>query len=183
MRRGRSRRESKELPRGASPPVGATPETAQPLLELQAVAGNEVVDRLVERRIQPKLVVGAARDPAEFEADRVANAVLRRLGEAHPLAHEPAHTIQQGSSPGDGRAIRRTFGFEMEVPAAGGAAIAEGVGGPIPVAERGPGLRRDLGRALHEHAPEAAAAPAPGGGGMVQVNFEVPLSSLMGAEE
>ncbi len=36
----------------------------QPLLELQGLAGNEVVNRLVERQIQAKLAVGARNDLA-----------------------------------------------------------------------------------------------------------------------
>jgi Domain of unknown function (DUF4157) len=304
MRRSRSERESEKVPRGASPHRTATPAMTQPLLDLQALAGNEVVNRLVDRHIQAKLVVGAGNDPAELQADRVADAVVQRLGQGgndavgptpaaeappevgadggevtaateraitaapggsplpapvrramenalgadlggvrihtdararglnqrlqsraftlgsniffrdagpdmtssggqHLLAHELAHTIQQGASPERGCAIQRAFGLELEVPVG-----HEIVGDPVPVGYEIVGDPVPVAALGRPPALEAAAAPAPDaaagrgddrvagdlpggpgprraggehGGGEVrhlQVNYDVPLRAL-----
>ena len=58
---------------------------ASSVLALQGLVGNAAVTRLlgdrryaVQRSIQAKLLVGAAHDPAEREADRIADEVMRR---------------------------------------------------------------------------------------------------------
>ena len=50
------------------------------LMGLQQSYGNAYVQRLLNSRIQPKLVVNAPDDANEREADRVADAVVRRTG-------------------------------------------------------------------------------------------------------
>jgi Domain of unknown function (DUF4157) len=79
MWRTRSQKErDKGLPRAGSP-APALRARPQRLLEMQTAAGNDVVNRVVHGHIQTKLVVGSADDPAERQADRVAEAVLRSL--------------------------------------------------------------------------------------------------------
>jgi hypothetical protein len=79
MRRSRSEKNPEAVRRATAPPIPA-PDEAQPLAELQSSAGNQVVNHLVDRHIQTKLVVGTADDPVERQAERVADAVLQRLG-------------------------------------------------------------------------------------------------------
>lgn len=105
------RRERQIIPQEtrARSQVGADPQTAparaieQPglsstedIIALQSLAGNQAVTRL----IQAKLVVGAADDPYEREADRVADQVL-----AIPSAAQQPHSAAPaGAAPGAQRA-------------------------------------------------------------------------------
>src|SRR3954452_2712085 len=80
MGRTRSDRASdKAGPRAAAPSPAAQPRHSQPLLEMQAMAGNEVVNRLLDGHLQAKLMVGAATDSCEREADQVAQMVGEML--------------------------------------------------------------------------------------------------------
>ncbi|HEY3241166.1 MAG TPA: DUF4157 domain-containing protein, partial [Acidimicrobiia bacterium] len=74
--------------RATTPPTAARQRRMDPLAELQAQAGNEVINRLVEGEIQTKLVVGSVEDPAERQADRVAEVVLQRLREPEPAGSD-----------------------------------------------------------------------------------------------
>ena len=79
MRRTRSERASDTVGQEYAPRPLTPRRHTQPLLELQAMAGNDVVNRLVEGHIQAKLLVGAASDSCELEADQVAHAVVHGL--------------------------------------------------------------------------------------------------------
>src|SRR5215471_9104210 len=61
----------------------ADPRTLSPenLLALQRTIGNRAVQRLLQR----KLMVGAAHDPYEQQADRVADQVMRSPAPAAPV--------------------------------------------------------------------------------------------------
>lgn len=107
MRRTRSPQEPDKVRQREAPPTVTRPQ-AQPLIELQAMVGNEVVNRLLDDHLQTKLVVGSVDDPAERQADRVAQVVLQRLGEG------PASAA--ASAPGTDTPV--------EVDASGGAVTA-----------------------------------------------------------
>ncbi len=79
---------------------------AQPLIELQAMAGNEVVNRLLDGHIQTKPVVGPVDDPAELQADRVAQAMLQRLGAVRP-------SVQRCGDPPPARPFRSAAGHRI----------------------------------------------------------------------
>jgi hypothetical protein len=71
---------SVDRPRGAAPVRSASPGRAGHVLELQQLIGNRRVEAMVRGAIvQPKLDVGAAGDPLEQEADRMADHVMRSL--------------------------------------------------------------------------------------------------------
>lgn len=70
---------------GASQPPPVAPPKG--LLGLQQAIGNRATVALL-RAAQPKLIVGAANDPAEQEADAAARTVLRRL-DATPRLGQP----------------------------------------------------------------------------------------------
>jgi Domain of unknown function (DUF4157) len=103
---------------------------------MQRAAGNEVVNLAVDRGIQTKLVVGPADDPAERQADRVAEAVLRSL-----VGDDGAGG---GSAPEEGARIsRKTLGSTdplggTDVDADNEAAIAAARSGGSPL---DPGVR------------------------------------------
>ena len=89
MRRTRSQPDpDRTRQRAATPATVAREPRVDPLAELQARAGNEVVNHLVDGPTgviaQPSMTVGAADDLYEREADRVAETVLRRLSDDHP---------------------------------------------------------------------------------------------------
>ena len=71
-------------PQVAAPtPAATAPTPTAPAARLQEGAGNRaVVDLLGAAGIQAKLLVGAVHDPAEAEADRVADRVLRTIAAA-----------------------------------------------------------------------------------------------------
>jgi hypothetical protein len=62
------------------PPLLSDRAPLHPILQLQQSVGNRALQRLLSHRgitLQPKLTVGAAHDPYEQEADRVAQQVMR----------------------------------------------------------------------------------------------------------
>jgi len=92
----RARRDDREEPaplRPAPEPDGADP--VRRLQDLQREAGNAAV--VAALGVQAKLAVGAVHDPAEAEADRIADQVLRNL----------AATPAAPSGGGVARAVRR----------------------------------------------------------------------------
>lgn len=77
-----------------------SPSAAHPLLELQRAIGNQAVQRLINSPyIQTKLQVSTPEDPAEQEADRVADTVMRM---AEPEAAEQEETRIQTETPATG---------------------------------------------------------------------------------
>ena len=100
---------------------------AQPLIELQAMAGNEVVNRLLDGHIQTKPVVGPVDDPAELQADRVAQAMLQRLGAVRP-------SVQRCGDPPPARPFRSAAGHRIvleDVEPAEKIVISPEAAGPI----------------------------------------------------
>jgi hypothetical protein len=116
----------------AGPEVENRSTAVHPLLRLQKQAGNRVVTELL-RRAQAQLVIGAADDPHEAEADRIAAHVSRLLGKS-----APRHTGAEGAeSSGEPPRIRRqapSGGGTSQVSQEADAAIASARGGGKPLA-------------------------------------------------
>lgn len=108
------------------------------LLALQRQAGNQaVVGLLAEQPIQPQLLVGAVNDPAEAEADRMADRVLRTLLAAgapdEPEAPEqPAAPVARVR-----RRLRRTAASDAPGHGLDGGPVDEGVARGIQQARGG----------------------------------------------
>lgn len=141
---GSRRRGSEERRRGAArQPSGRAPRRAEGrdrragggstrrVLDLQEAAGNAAVMRLLGLA-QPKLVVGAASDSYEREADRIAHRVVQTL-RGPDAAAEPAEDDPRTAPTGIARA----------------AAVVGAEGGPADrEVEAGIGAARGGGRAL-----------------------------------
>lgn len=129
--RRKSRLHSAAPPQQA--PVGSTGSPAWSLANISARSGNGA-------RVQPKLVVGAANDPAEQAADRAAEQVMARGEGVGPVAVAPA----------TGRIRREASGSAGGGSASGAAQAAIGSlgnGAPLPAGERAffePRFGRDL---------------------------------------
>jgi hypothetical protein len=99
-----------KVERKAMPP---RPTLATPagVLQLQRAAGNTVVNRLIQR----KLTVGAAHDPLEQEADRVAEQVISRSSiQRHP-EEDQLQAKRVDPSTGSGQVISRAPQEEDEL--------------------------------------------------------------------
>src|SRR4051812_16303233 len=79
----------------------AAPTAAPSIFDLQRSAGNAaIVSLLTEAPVQTKaLQVGAVHDPAEAEADRIADQVLRQL-EAGTIGRRGDDAIRRNMAPG-----------------------------------------------------------------------------------
>ena len=114
--------------------------TAAGLLRMQASAGNQAVISFLNQA-QTKLEVGAANDPLEAEADRLADRVVRSLGSS---SSEPSGNLAEGVSAVD---VRRALepsevgpdGGEVEPEVERAIHSARGTGTPLK-----DGLRQDM---------------------------------------
>jgi hypothetical protein len=115
---------SLELGAALSDPQSARPEA---ILQLQRMAGNRAVSGLIQR----KLTVGAANDPYEQEADRVAAQVMsmpestpkvQRMGEedeeiqAKPLAATITPLVQRAVAPEEDEELQAKFIQRESIP-------------------------------------------------------------------
>jgi hypothetical protein len=81
-------------------PTLATPAG---VLQLQRTAGNRAVNRL----IQAKLTVGAAHDPLEQEADRVADRVVSGAAHTAPSSHASTQDVHRNAAEEDELMMKR----------------------------------------------------------------------------
>jgi hypothetical protein len=102
--------------RAPASPGPATAAVAAQMLGLQRSVGNRVVVAQ-SGRIQAKLMVGSAYDPAERQADEVAHAVMRQLGGAS--AHEPEEMAEGGATTLR-RAVLAPVGMDAPIGVDGG---------------------------------------------------------------
>jgi hypothetical protein len=83
-------------------PVAGRARPARPYHQLSAARlqralGNRGVEHLLKARLKPKVTVGAAHDPFELEADRLAEHALRSTPQ--PASEQPCAACGSGASP------------------------------------------------------------------------------------
>ncbi len=148
------------------------------ILALQRSAGNEVVNYVLSggkpmtldthQRVQPALKVGAAHDPFEAEADRIADTVMK-MSDSDVKAPPSAHAADGLDDPDvlpmrirRATAVPDEAAFELTGPAETGVkSVLNGGGSPLPHSERNFFERRmgyDLGAVRVHNDPAAAHA-------------------------
>lgn len=89
--------------RAAKTKRAPAPDVASPLLDLQRTAGNAAVVSMVEEPVRRSggLEVGAVNDPAEREADQIADQVLRELDAGAGIRRSPLRRVVRRAAAGD----------------------------------------------------------------------------------
>lgn len=165
MYRRAIRRKCRSTAATAPPQRAPVRGTASPLWSLANIPARPGLGALV----QPKLIVGAANDPAEHAADRAADQVMRMGEPAAPVAAGPAADgqVQRKCAACEDEAgpVRReassAAGGGAASPAARSAIGSMGSGAPLPASERAffePRFGRDLSGVRVHDGPAADAA-------------------------